>query len=75
MKYVAGIDLGGTAVNYTLVNEHGKFLIEGLCEYPSLSKQGPAVCLAQIEDGLEMALESVGLTANCLLYTSPSPRD
>jgi len=64
MKYVAGIDLGGTAVNYTLVNEHGKFLIEGLCEYPSLSKQGPAVCLAQIEDGLEMALESVGLTAN-----------
>ena len=52
MQIVAGVDLGGTAVNYTLVNGEEKFLIEGLCEHPALSKQGPDVCLQQIQDGL-----------------------
>ena len=52
VQIVAGVDLGGTAVNYTLVNGEEKFLIEGLCEHPALSKQGPDVCLQQIEDGL-----------------------
>lgn len=63
MKFVAGIDLGGTAVNYTIVNEKAEFLIEGLCEHPSLSKQGPDVCLKQIEDGLEIALKTAGVAA------------
>ncbi len=53
MQVVAGVDLGGTAVNYTLVNNREQFLIEGLCEHPALSKQGPEVCLQQIEDGLK----------------------
>ena len=60
MKLVAGIDLGGTAVNCTLVNEHNRFLIEGLCEHPALATQGPEVCLKQIEDGLEIALKRAG---------------
>ncbi len=29
MEVVAGVDLGGTAVNYTLVNREEKFLIDG----------------------------------------------
>jgi predicted NBD/HSP70 family sugar kinase len=33
-KVVAGIDLGGTAINYTFLDERGEFLIEGLCEHP-----------------------------------------
>ena len=57
MEVVAGVDLGGTAVNYTLVNSEEQFLIEGLCEHPSLAKQGPEVCLRQIEDGLKIAAE------------------
>jgi predicted NBD/HSP70 family sugar kinase len=52
---VAGVDLGGTAVNYTLVNGEEQFLIEGLCEHPALSKQGPDICLQQIQDGLAIA--------------------
>ena len=55
MQVVAGVDLGGTAINYTLVNSQEQFLIEGLCEHPALSKQGPEVCLQQIEDGLKIA--------------------
>ena len=45
------------------MNREEQFLIEGLCEYPSLAKQGPEVCLRQIEDGLKIAAER----ANVLL--------
>jgi predicted NBD/HSP70 family sugar kinase len=61
VQIVAGVDLGGTAVNYTLVNGEAKFLIEGLCEYPALSKQGPDICLQQIEDGLGIAAGKAGV--------------
>jgi predicted NBD/HSP70 family sugar kinase len=54
---VAGVDLGGTAINYTLVNTQEQFLIAGLCEHPALAKQGPEVCLQQIADGLKIATE------------------
>jgi len=55
------VDLGGTAINCTLVNQQEQFLIEGLCEHPALSKQGPEVCLQQIADGLKIATEKAGV--------------
>jgi glucokinase len=58
---VAGVDLGGTAINYTLVDQQERFLIESLCEHPALSKQGPEVCLRQIAEGLEIAAQRVGV--------------
>lgn len=58
---VAGVDLGGTAVNYTFFNGTD-FLIDGLCEHPSLATQGPDVCLQQMADGLKMAAERHGLS-------------
>jgi glucokinase len=61
VEVVAGIDLGGTAINYTLVNAKEQFLIEGLCEHPALSKQGPEVCLQQIADGLKIAADLAGV--------------
>jgi glucokinase len=63
VQVVAGVDLGGTAINYTLVNREEQFLIEALCEHPALSRQGPEVCLRQIADGLKIAtdLASVAL--------------
>src|SRR6202163_3146903 len=61
VEVVAGVDLGGTAVNYTLVNREEKFLIGGLCEHRSLAKQGPDVCLKQIEDGLQIAADRAGV--------------
>jgi glucokinase len=61
VSVVAGVDLGGTAVNYTLVNDEEKFLVEGLCEHPSLAKQGPEICLQQIADGLQIAVDKVGV--------------
>jgi glucokinase len=64
LKVVAGVDLGGTAINYTLVSADEQFLIEELCEHPALSIQGPDVCLSQIEAGLEIAVGIAGVSMN-----------
>ncbi len=61
MNVVAGVDLGGTAINYTIVNGQEQFLIEGLCEHPARSTEGPEVCLGQIEEGLAVAAELAGV--------------
>jgi len=67
VKVVAGVDLGGTAINYTIVNVQEQFLIEELCEHPALSTQGPDVCLRQIEDGLKIAVEKAGVRLDDLV--------
>ncbi len=61
MNVVAGVDLGGTAINYTIVNGQEQFLIEGLCEHPARSTEGPGVCLRQIEEGLAAAVDRAGV--------------
>lgn len=60
-RIVAGVDLGGTAINYTLVNEQEQFLIDGLCEHPARSIEGPGICLQQIVDGLGVAAQKAGV--------------
>lgn len=62
MAIVAGIDLGGTAVNFTLLDgSQGRFLIDGLCECPALVTEGPDSCLRQISNGLEDAARRAGV--------------
>ena len=76
MKVVAGIDLGGTAINYTFMTAQNEFLIKELCEYPALSKEGPDICLQQIAAGLEIALERAGLKRADIVYAgldTPGP--
>jgi predicted NBD/HSP70 family sugar kinase len=62
VKVVAGVDLGGTAINYTIVTTDEKFLIHGLCEHPARSIEGPDICLGQIEDGLKIAVHKAGVS-------------
>ena len=62
MSITAGIDLDGTAINFTFVDEREQFLIEGLCEYPARTADGPDVCLRQIEDGLKYAAAKTGIS-------------
>ncbi len=76
MALVAGVDLGGTAINYTLVNAREQFLIEELCEHPALSKEGPEVCLQQIADGLRVAVDQIGASLDELVVVgldTPGP--
>lgn len=61
MGVVAGVDLGGTAINYTFVDGRGRWLIDGLCEHPARAKEGPDVCLRQIADGLDIAATRAGI--------------
>ena len=58
----AGIDIGGTAINYTLVTASGQFLIDGLCEHPARAKEGPDVCMQQVVDGLAIAVRQAGMS-------------
>ena len=64
MSVAAGIDLGGTAINYTFVTGPAgseRWLIEDLCEHPARSKEGPDVCLQQIADGFTIAADRAGI--------------
>ena len=60
MRIVAGVDLGGTAVNYTFLDESGQFLIKELFEHPARSIDGPEVCINQIIQGLGLAADHAG---------------
>ena len=62
MSVVAGVDLGGNAINYTFVDQHERFLIEGLFEHPARVREGPDVCLLQIGEGLALAAERAEVT-------------
>ena len=59
---MAGIDLGGTAINFTFLDQWGQFLIGGLCEHPARSVEGPEICLGQIMDGLADAAAKAGVS-------------
>jgi predicted NBD/HSP70 family sugar kinase len=61
MTVTAGVDLGGTAVNYTFITADGRCLIDGLCEHPARAQEGPAICLQQIADGLQLAAARAGI--------------
>ena len=62
MRYVIGIDLGGTAINYTVVDEEQNILIDGLCEHPARSVEGPEICIDQIAAGVAPALSRAGIS-------------
>jgi predicted NBD/HSP70 family sugar kinase len=61
MALVAGIDLGGTAINYTFLDSQDRFLIEDLFEHPARSKEGPGICLDQIAEGFGLAAARAGI--------------
>jgi predicted NBD/HSP70 family sugar kinase len=63
---VAGVDLGGTAINYTFADARGRFLLEGLCEHPARASEGPDLCLRQIADGLAIASAAAGVPLSAL---------
>jgi glucokinase len=67
MDYVAGIDLGGTAINYTIADLSGRFLIDALFERPARAVEGPVVCLDQIAEGLAAAAGHAGIDEQAIV--------
>ena len=75
MTLVAGIDLGGTAINYTFLDlSTGRFLFDDLCEFPARATEGPSVCLKQIQDGLVVATRHAGVAVQSLVSIGLAPR-
>jgi len=67
-RIVAGVDLGGTAINYTLLDaDTGAFLIPGLAEHPARAKEGAQVCLTQIVDGLDATASKYGVDRTAIV--------
>jgi glucokinase len=62
VRVTAGVDLGGTAVNYTFLSADRQWLIDGLCEHPARAVEGPDICLQQIADGLTIAAARAGIS-------------
>jgi glucokinase len=60
-NFFAGVDLGGTKVNVTLLSEDGRFHISEMLESPSLVDRGPAVTLRQMEVALKQAADLAGI--------------
>ena len=58
---VAGIDVGGTKTNASVVDVNGMFLIDRMIEIPSRVSEGPPAALAAIADSLATALDAGGV--------------
>jgi glucokinase len=61
MAKIIGLDLGGNCINVTAYDGH-RFIIDGMCEVPSLVREGPDVCMRQLAVGFERGLEVTGWT-------------
>jgi predicted NBD/HSP70 family sugar kinase len=57
---VVGLDNGGNCNNATVLDSSGRFLIDRLCETPSLVQQGPEVAVAALVEAFDHVLEVTG---------------
>src|SRR5690242_829670 len=60
-NFFAGVDLGGTKINVTLLGDDDTFRIAEMLESPSLVGQGPAATLKQMETALRQAADLAGI--------------
>lgn len=58
---VVGLDNGGTTDNATVLDAHGRFLVPGMLERPSLVREGPEAALGALRDALSGVLRSTGV--------------
>jgi predicted NBD/HSP70 family sugar kinase len=58
---VVGLDCGGTANNATVLDAHGRFLVDRLVEVPSLVREGPEVAVEALVEAMDNVLEVTGV--------------
>jgi glucokinase len=59
---IVGLDVGGTAVNATVLNPHtGQFLVDSLCETPSRVSEGPPAAMSALRAAVDDVLRRVGI--------------
>jgi glucokinase len=60
-EVVVGLDNGGTAINATVLDCTGRFLVDRLVETPSRVGEGPAVAIEALSDALTGVLRLTGV--------------
>src|SRR6184192_3357179 len=60
-EVVVGLDNGGTAINATVLDCSGRFLVDRLVETPSRVGEGPAVAIEALSDALTGVLGLTGI--------------
>jgi glucokinase len=59
---VAGLDVGGTTINATLLDSTGRFLVAEMAESPSLVREGPDKAIEALARSLDDVLELAGIS-------------
>jgi predicted NBD/HSP70 family sugar kinase len=57
---VVGLDNGGTTNNATVLDAHGRFLVDRLVEVPSRVKEGPEVAVEALVEAMDNVLKVAG---------------
>ena len=60
-EVVVGLDKGGTAINATVLDSAGRFLVDRLVETPSRVAEGPAVAIEALSDAFTGVLGLTGV--------------
>jgi len=74
--YIVGLDNGGTANKFTVMDRAGHYLIDELIELPSRVTDGPAAALACLQDAFDAALTTAGIDRSQVFgvgFDSPGP--
>jgi len=61
---VAGLDVGGTTINATVLDAVGRFLVEEMLESPSLVREGPDKAIEALSHALDDVLERTGVPSS-----------
>jgi predicted NBD/HSP70 family sugar kinase len=64
---VVGLDNGGTANKFTVMDREGNFLIDRLVELPSRVTEGPVAAVRALRDAYEAAIELAGVERGAVL--------
>ncbi len=73
---VVGLDNGGTANKFTVMDRDGTFLIDRLVELPSRVTEGPGAAIAALGEAFGAAIELAGITPQEVLgvgFDTPGP--
>src|SRR6266705_864005 len=59
--FAVGLDSGGTAINATVIDSAGRFLVTGMVESPSCVLDGPDKAIEALARSLDHVLEVTGI--------------
>ena len=57
-KYIVGLDNGGTANKFTVMDRDGDYLLDELIEIPSRVTEGPAAAIEALREAFELAIQA-----------------